>query len=73
MHDRYWDTAELKLIAYEAFLRERDGRFELKLPLHKLTRELPKAYHYREIYDEAEIRRALKLPSIGTLGVSLQT
>ncbi len=72
MHDVYYDTADAKLISGEAFLRNRDGRFELKLPLHRLSKQLPKAYHYQEYEDEAEIRKVLNLPAAGTMAEVLE-
>lgn len=73
MHDQYWDTAEAKLIAHETFLRYRDGRFELKVPLHRLTKELPKSYHFEELDDEGVIRQRLGLPAGGELAADLKT
>ncbi len=67
MRDVYWDTPNVTLISGEAFLRNRNGRFELKIPLHKLTKELPKSYHYREIYDEDEIRKNLGIRKQGSM------
>ncbi|MBI4426689.1 MAG: CYTH domain-containing protein [Candidatus Kerfeldbacteria bacterium] len=72
IHDAYWDTPNAILISGEAFLRNRDGKFELKIPLHKLTKELPKSYHYDEIYDEAEIRQHLGLTRPGSMPDALR-
>lgn len=65
--DVYYDTPDVVLIGHETFLRERDGQFELKVPLHRLTKELPKAYHFHEIADQVEIREKLKLSEQGSM------
>lgn len=70
--DVYYDTPTAKLVRHETFFRNRDGVFELKVPLHKLTKELPKAYHFNEISDEAEIRNVLGLNIGGSLEDSLR-
>lgn len=71
--DCYYDTDTAALVGHEMFLRERDGRFELKVPLHKLTRELPKAYHFNEVYDPGEIRHRLGLTERETMTEALRS
>lgn len=70
--DVYYDTPEMVLIGRETFLRERDGHFELKVPLHTLTKILPKAYHFNEMADEAEIRKRLNLSGQGSIRDALE-
>lgn len=63
--DTYYDTADYALTGKDKWLRERDGRWELKLPLNADGRRL--ADQYDEIEDEAGIRNALGMLAEGVL------
>ena len=67
--DIYYDTEIFSLTANDKWLRSRDGRFELKLPLHKGANRL--ADQYDELEDEQKIRGALNLPSSGNFANDL--
>jgi len=58
--DIYYDTKIFSLTANDKWLRSREGRFELKLPLHEGADRL--ADQYDELEDEQKIREALNLP-----------
>ena len=58
--DIYYDTEIFSLTANDKWLRSREGRFELKLPLHEGADRL--ADQYDELEDEQKIREALDLP-----------
>lgn len=55
--DTYYDRADFALTSRDKWLRSRDGRFELKLPLHQGTDRL--ADQYDELEDDASIKDAL--------------
>jgi adenylate cyclase class IV len=59
--DIYYDTEIFSLTANDKWLRSREGRFELKLPLHEGADRL--ADQYDELEDEQKIIEALNLPS----------
>jgi adenylate cyclase class IV len=61
--DIYYDTEDFSLTSRDRWLRSRDGRFELKLPLHDGADRL--ADQYDELEDEQKIRAALNLPVLG--------
>lgn len=66
LNDFYYDTKDYLLTTKDKWLRFRNNRFELKLPMpgnsrHRLIDQ------YEELEDEISIRRALNLPSKGTL------
>ena len=67
--DTYYDTEIFSLTTNDKWLRSREGRFELKLPLHKGVDRL--ADQYNELEDEQKIRKALNLPSNGNLADDL--
>ena len=67
--DIYYDTEIFSLTANDKWLRSRDGRFELKLPLHKGANRL--ADQYDELEDEQKIREALNLSSNGNFADDL--
>ena len=67
--DVYYDTEIFSLTSKDKWLRSRDGRFELKLPLHDGADRL--ADQYDELEDEQKIREALNLPSNGNLSDDL--
>jgi adenylate cyclase class IV len=59
--DIYYDTENHYLTSKDRWLRSREGRFELKLPLHEGADRL--ADQYDELENEQEIREALDMPS----------
>lgn len=67
--DVYYDTEIFSLTAKDKWLRSREGRFELKLPLHEGAERL--ADQYDELEDEQKIREALNLPAKGNLADDL--
>lgn len=67
--DVYYDDATYVLTLKDIWLRTRDGRFELKLPMHPGAERL--ADQYEELDDEAAIRNALKLSPEGPMGEAL--
>jgi len=62
MHDVYFDTDNYSLTSRDMWLRERNGSFELKIPLHGMdtiaTRQVDQ---YRELENEKEIRGFLNM------------
>ena len=67
--DTYYDTEIFSLTTKDKWLRSREGRLELKLPLHKGVDRL--ADQYDELEDEQKIRKALNLPYNGNLADDL--
>ena len=67
--DIYYDTEFFSLTSYDKWLRSREGRFELKLPLHEGADRL--ADQYDELEDEQKIREALNLPLNGSFADDL--
>ena len=67
--DIYYDTEIFSLTTNDKWLRSREGRFELKLPLHEGVDRL--ADQYDELEDEQKIREALNLPPKGKLADDL--
>ncbi|MFH1780660.1 MAG: CYTH domain-containing protein [Candidatus Nealsonbacteria bacterium] len=63
--DIYYDTSNLSLTSNDKWLRSRENRFELKIPLHQGVERLTDQYD--ELKDEQKIREALNLPSKGSL------
>jgi len=57
--DIYYDTEKFLLTSQDKWLRSREGKFELKLPLHKGRERL--ADQYDEIEDEQKIKQVLNL------------
>lgn len=55
--DAYYDTSDFVLTSQDKWLRSRDGRFELKLPLHHGVDRL--ADQYDELEDDDSIKSAL--------------
>ncbi|MFA6105573.1 MAG: CYTH domain-containing protein [Patescibacteria group bacterium] len=61
--DVYYDTTDYLLTARDHWLRFRDGRPELKVPMSEvITRS---AEQYEEMEDESQIRKLLNLPEEG--------
>jgi len=67
--DAYYDTADFTLTSQDKWLRSRDGRFELKLPLHHGTDRL--ADQYEELEDDSSIKEALGFVGEGSLADDL--
>jgi len=72
IHDIYYDTADLSLTKQDAWLRNRNGAWELKLALHVLGMANRFADGYREVEKEKEILLELKLTGKGTLPEQIQ-
>jgi len=70
--DIYYDTPSFALTTKDTWLRARNERFELKLPLNTGLFKDRVADQYREIEDEAEIRSALRLPGDGSMAQVLR-
>jgi thiamine-triphosphatase len=62
IHDVYFDTPDYRLTTKDWWLRSRDGRFEIKIPLHDIHHPEKGTTQYRELETEDEIRRAIGLP-----------
>lgn len=67
--DIYYDTADYAFTVKDKWLRERDGRWELKLPLNADGKRL--VDQYDEVENESDIRRVLALPEDGEFRVVL--
>jgi len=67
--DIYYDTNNFSLTSKDKWLRSREARFELKLPLHKGAER--SADQYDELEDEQKIREALNLPLNGSFADDL--
>lgn len=67
--DIYYDTEIFSLTSIGKWLRSRESRFELKIPLHKGVDRL--ADQYDELEDEQKIRENLNLPPNGNLAQDL--
>ncbi len=63
--DIYFDTAAHALSCKDMWLRDRDGRFELKVPADMHGASV--IDQYEEIENEEEIRRAIELPDAGDM------
>lgn len=57
--DIYYDTNDFSLTSNDRWLRSRDGKFELKIPIHQGADRL--IDQYNELEDEQKIREALSL------------
>ncbi len=68
--DIYYDTDNFSLTTQDKWLRARENRFELKVPLHQETERL--ADQYDEIESEEKIRQILNFPSDGGLATDLE-
>lgn len=67
--DMYYDTGNFSLTSHDKWLRSREGRFELKLPLHDGADRL--ADQYDEFEDERKIRAAIDMPVRGNFADDL--
>jgi len=59
--DTYYDSPSFELTTNELWLRERNGRFELKVPKHELGGKGTKVEHFLELENVDEIRDELGL------------
>ena len=69
--DRYYDTFDYKLTLRDYWLRERDGKFELKIPIDMTAESI--VDQYREIEDESGICDALGFSSANSLSECLKS
>jgi len=60
INDKYYDDANYSLTKKDIWFRNRDGKFELKLPLN-VSIEKRISDQYREIEDENEIKKYFNL------------
>lgn len=70
--DIYFDDSNFSLISRDIWLRARDGKFELKLPLDKARASERVIDRYDELKEGWDIRKALKLGQTGTFREALQ-
>lgn len=68
--DTYWDTEDFQLTRQDHWLRQRNGRWELKRRVHDLGHHLG-ATAYDEIENEKGIRDFLHLGGAGTMEADL--
>ena len=68
--DTYYDNDKYELTTKDTWLRMREGKFELKIPLKENKERI--VDQYTEIEDENEIRKALKIPKEKELTEDLQ-
>ena len=73
MEDVYYDTPELSLATKDWWLRSRNGRWELKIPLHTENMGTRMVDRYREMDDDDEIRQALGIEKTHDLARDLAT
>ncbi len=69
--DTYYDSADFALTTKDIWLRQRDDRFELKVPLNE-SNQIRILDQYEEYETESEIRQILKLPESGNFKQDLQ-
>lgn len=67
IEDIYYDTTDYRLTIQDIWLRKRNNKFELKLPLLNLAKFITPIDRYEETESEEIIRKTLKLPLIGNL------
>src|SRR3990167_4202336 len=59
--DVYYDTPDFSLTGNDYWLRARDGKWELKVPLNKKFGSERQSDQYEELENEEEIRSRLKI------------
>ncbi len=59
--DVYWDSPDYRLTAKDYWLRQRDGKWELKVPMNSERIDKRATDQYRELETEEEIIAELKL------------
>lgn len=67
MVDTYYDDPEYSLSTNDTWLRKRNGRFELKVPLHPRSLADRKGDQFQEIENDDRIREFLRIPKKGTM------
>ncbi|MFH0890436.1 MAG: CYTH domain-containing protein [Candidatus Liptonbacteria bacterium] len=67
IRDIYYDSPDWKLTRRDHWLRERNGRFELKVPLNNKPISERETDQYRELETDAEIARELELDPTGRI------
>ncbi len=68
--DIYYDNEDFSLTTKDIWLRAREGKWELKIPLQNLGDRV--ADQYEEIQDENEIRKVLKISESGDFPLVLE-
>lgn len=71
MDDAYYDTKDCALGRQDQWLRLRNGRWELKVPLHGHSNTGTAMQQYDELEDDDSIRKFLKLSGSGKLADDL--
>ena len=71
--DVYYDTSDYKLTGNDYWLRQRDGRWELKVPLSTKGIHERSTDQYRELETETEIAHELSLQIKKNLAEALET
>lgn len=69
--DVYWDDEKYSLTTQDVWIRQREGDFELKIPMNVDIEERV-SDQYRELEDQKEIREYLKLPDDSLLEDALK-
>lgn len=67
LHDTYYDAADWSLSLHDTWLRERNGTWELKIPLNTAGSDQRVIDQYRELDDEQSIATAIGLSGTGPL------
>lgn len=73
LRDTYYDAADRSLSLHDTWLRERNGGWELKMPLNTAGSDQRVIDQYRELDDEQAIATAIGLPGTGPLLPRLTT
>ena len=60
-NDTYFDSETYSLTTKDYWLRKRNDRFELKVPMHELGGKGSKVEHYKELEADEEIQQELDL------------
>ena len=69
--DKYYDTGDFKLTTQDIWLRNRNGKFELKVPLNFSRKGLTDLYH--EYTTDQEIRKQLQILPQESLAEDLES
>ncbi|KKU70010.1 MAG: hypothetical protein UX94_C0012G0004 [Parcubacteria group bacterium GW2011_GWA2_47_21] len=69
--DVYYDVADFRLTRNDYWLRQRDGRFELKVPVRGVKTRDGGIDRYTELESDDEIIQELKLPTSASIAESL--
>jgi len=70
--DVYYDSKDFRLTRADYWLRERDGKWELKVPVRSIATRDGGIDRYTELESETEIIKELRLPPDNPLNQSLQ-